>query len=86
MTLTLDLSEDLETRLRTAAREKGVNEAEAIRLLLDRALPPAESPRQTRSALGKYAGFGPSVAEYLREKHAETAREEALWTKDDRAA
>lgn len=86
MTLILELPEDLEARLRTAAEERGLNEADAVRFLLDRTLPPAESPRQTKSAFGKYAGAGPTVDEFLREKHAETAREEASWSNDDRAA
>ena len=44
MTLILDLSEELEARLRTAARAEGTDEAEAVRHLLERALPPAQKP------------------------------------------
>src|SRR5437762_2706119 len=44
MTLILDLSEELEARLRTAARAEGTDEAEAVRQVLERTLPPVAEP------------------------------------------
>jgi tRNA A37 N6-isopentenylltransferase MiaA len=59
MTLTIDLSEELQTRLRTAARANGTDEAEAVRQVLESALPPieagaAERARRARELFAKW--------------------------------
>lgn len=86
MTLSIELTPEEQATLESEAAARGLDLSELARLrLLDRALPAESSPRK-RSAFGKYAGRGPSVDAFLSEKHAETAREEASWSKDHRAA
>jgi hypothetical protein len=81
MTLILELPEQLESRLRAAARLLGGDEAEAARQALERGLPPIGSrPRRRTSVFGKYSGVGGSVDDFLRDKHSDTAREEAAWS------
>ena len=74
MTLILDLSDELETRLRTAARAEGTDEAEAVRLLLERALPPIEAQPEAPSR-------DPDSAERVRRAEALFAE----WAAEDEA-
>jgi hypothetical protein len=90
MTLTLVLSEELETRLRSAARAKGTDEVEAARQLLDRALPPVAHsvpPKKSKrqggtkrdSARGEFAHVATSADDFARRKQEDIRREEAGW-------
>ena len=90
MTLTLDLSEELESRLRTVARAQGTDEAEAARKLLDSALPPAVEPitfkkigkrigAERGSARGEFAHIATSSDDFSRRKQEEIQQEEAAW-------
>lgn len=88
MTLTIELTPEQEARLHREAVIKGLPMSELARLrVIAGAFPAVADPlQQKKSALGKYAGLGPSVDEFLREKHAETAREEVGLSKADQAA
>jgi hypothetical protein len=86
MTLTIDLSEELEARLRTAARAKGTDEAEAARQVLESALPaaaaqdltPAERAEDLRLMFERWA------AEDAARTPEERAAEDAKWVEIDR--
>ena len=80
MTLILDLSEELETRLRSAARARGTDEAEAARQVLEISLPPIEGqPKMRATGRGKFAHLLTDSETFAREKQEEIRREEAGW-------
>lgn len=83
MALTIELTPEEEARLRALASEKGTDEQTALRgLLVDPTQPPLQEHGTGKRSLvgfGILAGVGGSVKDFLREKHAELAREEQDW-------
>ena len=95
MTLVLDLSDELEIRLRTVARAKGADEVEIARELLDRALPPINAPtglsfdtarkvvlepaKKRATGRGRFAHLLTDSETFAREKQEEIRKEEAHW-------
>ena len=85
MTVTIDLTPEQSARLEQEAKARGVDVPAVLRDLIEqipnrRAMPQKtahpEKPARRLQGYGKFAGIGPSVDEFLREKHEETAREE----------
>lgn len=83
MTLILDLSKELETRLRTAARAEGTDEVEAVRHLLERALPREETTTPEERARRADELFAQWAAEDAKLTPNERAAEDARWAEID---
>jgi hypothetical protein len=78
MTLTLELTPDEEARLEQAARVQG-RPVEALLRAMIAQLPDAEARRRelVASLRGRFADMPTTVDDFLREKHADIAREES---------
>ena len=72
MTLTIELPEEIVSRLKTEAESKH----ESVDRLCERLLSGIEKPKRVLHGRGMLAGGKTSVDDFLREKHEETRREE----------
>lgn len=83
MTLTLELSPELEQRLQAEAQAQGQDGQAFALSLLEQRTPTTDSPhdksrrRRVLTGYGKFAGLGSTVDEFLEERHAEAERAEA---------
>ena len=84
MTLTIDLSEDLENRLRTAARANGTDEVETARQVLESGLPAAQDLTPAQRAERFRRHFEESKAEAEAMTPGQIAEEDAKWAEIER--
>jgi hypothetical protein len=78
VTLTIDLTPEQEAAIEAEATSRGMALPEFARLRLLEGVPAEGAGRSRKlSGYGVLAGVGGSVEEFLRAKHAETAREDA---------
>ena len=79
--MTIELPSELQQRLEAEARRQGVDVSEYVRAILAATTPPDHAPKagradRVRALKGRYAAQHSSVADFLREKHEDTLRED----------